>query len=467
MNTLLIKNKLKVGLILTLITFMTCKKDENNSLQTESNISFSVQVQNSENSTFLKSGEIANSLEGASKIILTIINSDGSSTMYTSHELKIQKMNTFYYTETIVLKTGKYKLTQFLVLDDEDSTLFVAPLIGSTEAQNVYNPLPFQFSVSKNSSRPVNVEVLSVKDRTPEDFGLRFFSVREYETFSFLICVIDNKSRIPISAELSISNFYYDYKKNLDPIVNNVVNIRNNQPLYIMSIKAKGYNSYKQFYTVESFKSHLNKPGNLPFLIPLQKSAAELKDIDGNEYNTVKIGSQIWMAENLKTTRYNDGTPILEVQADSTWSKLTTGAYSWVNNNLSIDNPYGILYNWYAINDKLCPAGWHVPSSTEFHKLINTLGGHSVAGASLKDTIFWNMPNTEATNESGFSALPTGYRDVNGYFIYPGLQSSFWTTQESTFKTHALLWYPIKNSSSISAHGWEKIVGAGIRCLKD
>lgn len=135
-------------------------------------------------------------------------------------------------------------------------------------------------------------------------------------------------------------------------------------------------------------------------------------DVDGNVYQTIGIGSQFWIAENLKTTKYNDGTSIPLVTDNRDWSLLFTPAYCWYNND-EINNKitYGALYNWYTLNTgKLCPSGWHVPNNTEWAVLASYLGGPEVAGGKMKvpGTDYWNSPNTGATNSSGFSAFPGG-----------------------------------------------------------
>ena len=126
-----------------------------------------------------------------------------------------------------------------------------------------------------------------------------------------------------------------------------------------------------------------------------------IEDIDGNIYKTTKIGSQIWMTENLKTTRYNDGTPIPLVTDGTTWGGLTTPAYCYINNDeATYASPYGALYNYYVVADtsslNVCPVGWHVPSDGEWTTLTNYLGGLDVAGSKLKETgtLYWNSPNT-------------------------------------------------------------------------
>jgi uncharacterized protein (TIGR02145 family) len=160
-----------------------------------------------------------------------------------------------------------------------------------------------------------------------------------------------------------------------------------------------------------------------------------VNDIDGNVYNTVKIGTQVWMKENLKTTHYKDGTSIPLVTDNTEWGSLTTPAYCWYNNDgVSYKNIYGALYNWYTtITGKICPAGWRVPNKADWQTLINYLGGDSLAGGKLKETglIHWNSPNGGATNESGFTSLPGGYRGITNTFGALGDGSLYWSGSES------------------------------------
>jgi uncharacterized protein (TIGR02145 family) len=152
-----------------------------------------------------------------------------------------------------------------------------------------------------------------------------------------------------------------------------------------------------------------------------------IKDIDGNTYQTVWIGDQLWFAENLKTTHYNDGTPIPNVTDDTAWSALITGARSYYGNDSTTNAPvYGALYNWYAEeNGKLCPSGWHVPTDTEWTVLTNYLGGD---GGKLKEvgTVHWNN-STGATDEFGFTALPGGRRLDSGAFSFIGDYGYWWS----------------------------------------
>jgi uncharacterized protein (TIGR02145 family) len=147
---------------------------------------------------------------------------------------------------------------------------------------------------------------------------------------------------------------------------------------------------------------------------------ATVTDIDGNVYHTVKIGTQVWMVENLNTTRYSNGDSIPEVTDAASWRKLTSGARCNHNNDPGFSVTYGSLYNLYAVNEgrKIAPQGWHVATDSEWTTLINYLGGLTLAGGKLKEegTTHWPAPNTGATNISGFSALPGGYRDDLGEF---------------------------------------------------
>ena len=189
-------------------------------------------------------------------------------------------------------------------------------------------------------------------------------------------------------------------------------------------------------------------------------------DLEGNKYRTIQIGTQTWMAENLKSTRYNDGTDIPFVLDVSAWALLTTPGYCWYNND-SVG--YGAIYNWYTVNTgKLCPEGWHVPSDEEWTTLTDFLGGKSSAGGKLKETgtSHWLDPNTGATNESGFTGLPTGYRNYGGGFSSIKNYGFWWTSTEWS-STGA--WYRDVNFSytSVDRSNSNKKSGATVRCLKD
>lgn len=144
----------------------------------------------------------------------------------------------------------------------------------------------------------------------------------------------------------------------------------------------------------------------------------KMTDQDGNFYKTVTIGMQVWMAENLKTTRFNDNTTIPLVSDSVEWIGSNTPCYCWYDNDADTYRVvYGALYNWYAIKTgKLCPKGWHVPSNEEWITLRTYLGGEEIAGGKMKETgtLHWQSPNAGASNFSGFTALPGGVRGIVG-----------------------------------------------------
>ena len=191
---------------------------------------------------------------------------------------------------------------------------------------------------------------------------------------------------------------------------------------------------------------------------------------DGVTYNTVAIGSQCWFKENLRTTKYNDGTSITNVTNSSTWKSTTSGAYCCYSNNTSNCTTYGALYNWYAVNTgKLCPSGWHVPSDAEWTTLVNYLGGEDVAGGKLKETgtTHWQSPNNGATNSSGFTALPGGYRlSSTGGFAFLSILGYWWSSTDaggSDAWSRSLQYANAKAPRSSQ----NKSYGFSVRCLRD
>mgnify|MGYP000874245076 FL=1 len=199
-------------------------------------------------------------------------------------------------------------------------------------------------------------------------------------------------------------------------------------------------------------------------------SGPKITDIDGNEYKIVTIGSQIWMAGNLKTTKYSNGDPISNVTNVSEWSSLSTGAYANYGNDANNGKTYGRLYNWYAVTDSrnICPTGWHVPSHAEWTTLAASLGGESQAGGKLKEegTTNWSSPNTGATDESNFKALPGGIRGVGGAYSNKGDYGYFWTVtaNSSYYAWYRYLYYM---GAEITSSSEDKRSGLSVRCIKD
>jgi uncharacterized protein (TIGR02145 family) len=191
-------------------------------------------------------------------------------------------------------------------------------------------------------------------------------------------------------------------------------------------------------------------------------------DADGNIFTTVTIGNQVWMASNLKTTKYNDGTAIPLVTDNTAWFNLTTPAYCLNSNVIANKDTYGALYNWFTVNTgKLCPTGWHVPSDAEWTVLTTYLGGN-VAGGKLKEpgTSHWVSPNTSATNETGFTAVPGGSRYSSGTFNNIGYYGVWWsaTQYSTTYAWNRNVYY---DNGTVGRDNYEKQYGFSVRCLRD
>ena len=188
-------------------------------------------------------------------------------------------------------------------------------------------------------------------------------------------------------------------------------------------------------------------------------------DIDGNRYNTIQIGYQTWMTENLRTTKYRDGTAIPNITDETEWSNLTTGAYCWYNNGIMNKAFHGALYNWYAVNTgKLCPEGWHVPTQSEWVILSDCLGGHEKAGYKMKCNDLYKTFGSGSN--SGFDAHLSGTRFFNGDFNQINNDTYWWSSTES--HTESAIFVQITDLESIlNISNTYKKFGFSIRCIKD
>ncbi|HLN19499.1 MAG TPA: fibrobacter succinogenes major paralogous domain-containing protein [Bacteroidales bacterium] len=192
--------------------------------------------------------------------------------------------------------------------------------------------------------------------------------------------------------------------------------------------------------------------------------AAYVTDADGNSYNTVTIGTQVWMKENLRTRKYRDNTNIPEITVSADWNALTSPGYCWYANNKSVyGDTYGALYNWYTVNTgKLCPTGWHVPNDSEWGTLISFVGGSAVAGTALKEsgTVHWSSSNA-STNSVGFTALPGGIRYPNGTFDFLREYGYWWSASSSNSNYMGAAETKVNSLWNSSSHGFS------VRCIKD
>jgi uncharacterized protein (TIGR02145 family) len=197
-----------------------------------------------------------------------------------------------------------------------------------------------------------------------------------------------------------------------------------------------------------------------------------VKDLDGNQYGYVQIGTQTWMASNLKTTRFSDGSPIPLVTEDTVWSVLKEPGYCWYENDAAkYRGDYGALYNYYAAESgKLCPTGWRVPSKDDWTILADALGGDTAAGGSLKEkgTAHWHSPNAGADNQSGFSARPGGNRTNGCGGTFGGLYTTgYWWT--STKESQVSGWFVTVSylDTYVRMMSGARIMGASVRCVKE
>jgi uncharacterized protein (TIGR02145 family) len=192
-----------------------------------------------------------------------------------------------------------------------------------------------------------------------------------------------------------------------------------------------------------------------------------LTDIDGNSYKTIQIGTRTWMVRNLKTTRYNDGSPIQVVTDPKLWNSLASPACCWQDNSPIYKTTYGVLYNWYAVNTKkLCPVGWHISSDSDWNELTSYLGGENLAGGKLKESGFshWYSPNNGATDETHFRALPGGYKSSSDSLFHGLHESGYWWT--STANDDMALGRVMSTSNNYVQRGFYPISsGFSVRCI--
>lgn len=260
--------------------------------------------------------------------------------------------------------------------------------------------------------------------------------------------------------------------------VSNIINLDSRKRYYVRAYATNSagtaYGNQVRFVTLSN--SNVNYKQGVSF--------DTIYDIEGNAYRTITISRRKsgkvtsvltddislgdhWMAENLKVTLFNDGTPIPYQTDNNLWKNLTTPAYCYYFNTPGYQDTYGVLYNWYASHSgKLCPDGWHVAKYQDWVNLIEAVGGEDIAGGELKETGFlhWISPNTGATNDWGFNGLPGGFRESNGLFYQMGKVGAWWAESESTDAWHFWLH---NESAGTNITATQKVEGYSVRCVKD
>jgi uncharacterized protein (TIGR02145 family) len=268
---------------------------------------------------------------------------------------------------------------------------------------------------------------------------------------------------------MTTSGKYINYISDLAP--NTTCFVR----AYAITVKSKIYGNQETFTT---------KPATVKTTFNPALTYQTISDIDGNSYKTIKIGTQEWLAENLKTTRYNDGSAIPLVTGENEWSRLTTPGYCWYNNDEAVfKNIYGGYYNWFAVNTgKLCPSGWHVPTEDDWKVFKLFLGmtleqveagyfTETTVGNKIKETgtFNWAEGSVTSTNESGFTALPGGRRSTGpATFGGEGGGAGWWSASEF-LPSHAVLshWVGSSDGRIFKSDMLVKSYGLNIRCVKD
>lgn len=363
---------------------------------------------------------------------------------------------------------GDYKITEFFVVDVNNKAIYTTPLEGAPFAYLITDPLPINFTITKDQVSKVVPEVLSTDCQClANDFG--------YSSFDFVIitplCFLINVQVYnPVSGNWEITTADITVKGDLTNIYTGSVaaktdsiKIRDNYTNYTLSISKTGYQTKDSILTSIQLKEFLNKP--ILFLLK-QTEAETVIDIDGNIYHTVKIGTQVWMLENLKVTRYRNGDPITNITDDIAWKASTKEAYCWYMNDITYGQVYGALYNWYAVSDnrKICPIGWHIPSLTEWTTLSNYLG--STAGGKMKEVgnNHWSNGNYGADNSSGFTGLPGGYRYNSSGLL--GSVAYFWSATEANIST-AWSCYLSNANTNLIILNLPNQEGMSVRCVKD
>lgn len=208
-----------------------------------------------------------------------------------------------------------------------------------------------------------------------------------------------------------------------------------------------------------------------------------LTDLDGNHYRTVKIGDKCWMADNLRTTSFSDGTIISNYPVEADWRTTSTAAWVYYGNQSSNDDDYGKIYNWFAVTDSrgICPAGWNVPGDDDWKSMEQAIGmanddadgtgwrgNKENVGGKLKTTgtEFWETPNEGASNESGFSGMPSGLRYPDGRFVSLGRSAFYWTsTWHSISEAYGRA--IVFSRGEVSRGIYRKDFGFSVRCILD
>jgi len=458
-----IKKKLFFVLLLVFTVLnQSCKNDQSVSLPEKQNVTFSFGQKVSELQSSGGFKAKSSDKQDARYVVVTIQNANGD-VVYDSKKMELFNFNGTYISESLTLNVAAYKLTKFLVLDENNAVIFSTPLEGSALALLVSDPLPIDFAVVKDVDTKVVPEVLSTENLPAIDFGTAAFDIHIVTSFrlSTLIYDLISQNWIPSTATVTVTGNPGNvelYNGSLSAQAN-TISINDGYESYEVLINKTGYTSKSVTLTNAGLKAYMNVP------LGLQLKALEtVTDIDGNVYKSVVIGKQIWMVENLNVTRYRDGTTIPNVTTSSAWVALTGGGWCYYKNDPALGDVYGKLYNGYVPTDSrnIAPAGWHVPTDAEWQTLFDYCGGFGSGNSDyLKEAglTHWNKTSARSNN-TGFTALPGGSMyNASGAFNNIGVSTSFWSSKSGNF---IVIGDGFGTCSFLSL-----AFGAYIRCVKD
>ncbi len=479
------KKKLMSYLVVAMFSltiFTNCEDNNDEEVKQKGNIEFSFSLTDITES----SKKIAKTdVQDASAVVVTIKDTGGN-VVYDTKEIELYNMSGSFISKSILLFVGSYTIEEFLVIDADGNVIYASPLQGSDMAYLVSTTLPYNFSVASDETLKLVPEVLSTENVTSEDFGYTTFSFEVVETFDFLLSVFaydeatDNFELT--NAMLTVTANSNDIYSDTLEAITNQIKINDGFDSYILTIEKEGYVTYIDSLTNNELKQYFRDEDNGPLVVTFEQEdeLSKITDIDGNEYNVVKIGNQVWMAENLKVTREPDSTDIPLVTDNTEWGNLedndTDKAYCYYNNlNINRDT-YGALYTYAAAKDA-CPTGWHLPSDEEW-KILEMHIGMSQSDADeigprgtdesekLKATNGWNSSGNGTDNYS-FSALPGGNRYSRyGTFRLVGEYGDWWSSTDYD-STRAFERYLGYNLNFVGRYALNKSNGYSVRCVRD
>jgi len=472
------KNKIKLVIatfLLSVFCLSSCTKKGNLDTSFKQDVTFSFEQKDLgiEASTTLKSA----TKEDSRYIVVTIENSYGKK-VYESKKLDLYNFSGSFITQPISLEDAgsPYKVTQFLVLDENFKVIFATPIKDSKLAYLITEPLPVKFTVNKKISKVI-LKVLLADLIPMKDFGYVSFDFDIITPVRFLMRAQDynpiTKTFQRINAKVLITGNPGNVILYNDSItaISDTIKVKDGYLGYKISVSKRGYIAKDTTLTNAQLKTYLNSP----ILFSLQRET--VTDVDGNVYKTVTIGKQVWMVENLKVTHYRNGQAIPylpTVEGDPVIGTITTDGY--FNSGLYEINLLGKIYNWKAVTDSrnIAPKGWHVPTNADWTTLTTYLGGESIAGDKLKEsgTEHWLSPNAGATNETGFTALPFNIITFSGSLQYPeGQYGYWWTSSKDPISGDALFRKMFYNRSFVqvgtSPMDTNDYYYMSVRCIKD